>query len=111
MKEDEFVIGAADATEATTGDLYDRVITALSSLDATALINLEAECEQLTRSTSAPMLTSRAQFAIAEKHRVLSKLLVETRHNLRVLYPREAADSLHTERSWIDGREGATWLR
>jgi hypothetical protein len=111
MNEDEFVVGTANATEGMSEGLYDRAIAALSALDVKALITLEGECERLIPAPFGPGLTRQAQRAIAEKHRILAKLLVETRHNLRVLYPREAADGVHAEGLWIDGRKGATWLR
>jgi hypothetical protein len=111
MGEDETVIGAAKSTEGMTEGLYDRAIAALGALDARALIALQAECEEVGRAILSPVLTSQAQSMIAAKHRILAKLLAETRHNLRVLYPREVFDGVHAESSWIDGRKGATWLR
>lgn len=111
MDEDEFVTALASPTEELPEGLYDRAIAALSVVDAKDLIMLEAECEQLSRASFCPVLTRRAQFTIAEKHRILAKLLVETRDNLRILSPREAGDGVHAARSWIDGRTGAAWLR
>jgi hypothetical protein len=111
MDEDEFVVAAANVTNGMPEAFYDRAIAALSALDAKALITLEEECDGLSRAPCGPVLTSQAQFTITEKHQTLAKLLVETRRNLRVLYPQKAAGGVCAERSWIEGRKGATWLR
>jgi hypothetical protein len=111
MDEDEFVVAAANVTNGMPEAFYDRAIAALSALDAKALITLEEECQGLSRVPFGPVLTSRAQFTITEKHQTLAKLLVETKRNLRVLCPQQAAGGVCAERSWIEGRKGATWLR
>jgi hypothetical protein len=86
--------------------LYDRTIAALALLDVDALSALQQECEWMGE----PGILSPQDAAnLSEKHQLLAKLLLQTRHNLGVLRQVGVSPGTYAGAAIPDRRGRATW--